>query len=77
MKIVKTCSHLNGLEYLLVHKRHLWDEVSKVIEDIDASKCLTKVSQESRMLGQMKFSPKDLNREFHDRLAKRSGLKAA
>ena len=71
MKIVKTYSHLNGLEYLLVHKRHLWDEVKHVIENIDAAKGLTKVSQELRMLGQMKFSPKDLNREFHDRLAKR------
>lgn len=72
MKIVKTYSHLNGLEYLLVHKRRLWEEVKHVVEDIDAAKCLTKVSQEERMRGQMKFSPKDLNREFHERLAKRN-----
>lgn len=70
MKIVKTYSHLNGLEYLLVHKKALWTEVERVIDDIDAAKCMTKVSQEARMHGQMKFSPKDLNREFDDRLVK-------
>ena len=68
MKIVKTYSHLNGLEYLLVHKKALWTEVERVIDDIDAAKCMTKVSREARMHGQMKFSPKDLNREFDDRL---------
>ena len=70
MKIVKTYSHLNGLEYLLVHKKALWAEVERVIDDIDAAKCMTKISQEARMQGQMKFSPKDLNREFDDRLSK-------
>ncbi len=38
MKIVKTYSHLNGLEYLLVHKKALWAEVERVIDDIDAAK---------------------------------------
>lgn len=71
MRIVKVYSHLNGLEYLLVHKRRLWGEVTSVVKAIDAAKCMTKVSKEVRMQGQMKFSPKDLNREFHDRLSGR------
>lgn len=70
MKIAKTYSHLNGLEYLLVHRKALWDEVQRVIEEIDAAKCMTKVSKEARMQGQMKYSPKDLNQEFNKRLGR-------
>ncbi len=69
MKIVKVYSHLNGLEYLQVHKPNLWREVTRVIKSIDAAKCMTKVSKEVRMQGQIKFSPKDLNLEFNDRLS--------
>ena len=68
MKIVQTYSHLNGLEYLLVHKKRLWDEIRSVIADIDAASCRTKVSKELRMKGETKFSPIDMNREFHQRL---------
>ena len=68
MKIVQTYSHLNGLEYLLVHKKSLWREIEAVVKDIDASKCKTKVSKEVRMKGQTKYSPIDMNKEFHKRL---------
>ncbi len=51
MKIVKIYSHLNGLEYLLVHKKALWAEVERVIDGIDAAKCMTKVSQEAGCRG--------------------------
>jgi gamma-glutamyl phosphate reductase len=67
MKIVKTYSHLNGLEYLLVHRKHLWEEIQTVIDHVDADRCKTKVSLEKRMAGQMKYSPKDMNQEFHER----------
>lgn len=70
MQIIKTYSHLNGLEYLLVHKKSLWLEVLNVIRDIDATKCKTKVSRELRMKGQTKYSPIDMNREFSERLQK-------
>lgn len=70
MKVVNTYSRLNGLEYLLVHRKPLWDEVQQVIAGIDAAKCMTKVSQEARMQGQLKYSPKDLNHEFDARLGK-------
>jgi predicted patatin/cPLA2 family phospholipase len=36
MRIVETYSHLNGLEYLLVHREHLWREIQSVIEQVDA-----------------------------------------
>jgi hypothetical protein len=29
-------SHLNGEEYLLVHRKNLWEEVQTVIEQVDA-----------------------------------------
>ena len=41
MKIVQTYSHLNGLEYLLVHKKALWNEVREVIES-SGWKCVQK-----------------------------------
>ena len=31
MEIVETYSHLNGLEYLLVHQKKLWKELQDVI----------------------------------------------
>ena len=71
MKIVQTYSHLNGLEYLLVHKKRLWVEIQAVIRDIDAATCRTKVSKEKRMEGQTKYSPIDMNREFNSRLQNR------
>ena len=41
MKIVQTYSHLNGLEYLLVHKKKLWNEVQHVIQSVDGTACKT------------------------------------
>lgn len=31
MKIVETYSHLNGLEFLLVHQPALWEELKAVV----------------------------------------------
>ena len=64
MKIVKTYSHLNGLEYLLVHKKQLWKEIQEVIRAVDAEACRTKISKEVRMQGQLKYSPIDMNSNF-------------
>ncbi|MDR2788545.1 MAG: restriction endonuclease [Candidatus Accumulibacter sp.] len=71
MKIVETYSHLNGLEYLLVHKEKLWREVGDVIAAVDAETCRTKVSKEIRMQGELKFSPIEMNRRFSDLLKTR------
>lgn len=64
MKIVETYSHLNGLEYLLVHKPNLWKEIQKVIAGVDAQACKTKVSKEKTMTGKVLFSPVDMNSQF-------------
>jgi hypothetical protein len=68
VKIAETYSHLNGLEYLLVHRKNLWKEIQTVIKNIDAAAAKTKVSKEKRMTGQLKYSPKALNKEFQTRL---------
>jgi hypothetical protein len=64
MRIVETYSHLNGLEYLLVHKKALWKEIRNVIAAIDAEALRTKVSSEKRMMGRKLLSPKALNAAY-------------
>lgn len=62
MKITAYYSHLNGLEYLLVHKPHLWDEIREVIAQVDAESCKTKISDEERTRGRVFYSPPELNK---------------
>lgn len=69
MRIVQTYSHLNGLEYLLVHKRQLWSEVKAVIRSVDGHACKTKVSKEKGMEGRLLFSPIAMNQAFARSLA--------
>ena len=64
MKIVETYSHLNGLEYLLVHKPKLWGEVKSVIRKVDGQACKTKVSKEKTMKGRLLYSPVEMNKSF-------------
>lgn len=65
MKISQKYSHLNGEEYLIVHHKELYTEIFNVIESIDASKFVTKVSKEKTMNGTMLYSPIALNKEFN------------
>ena len=53
MQIKARYSHLNGAEYLLVHRKQLWHEVQSVIERVDAFACRTKVSKEKTMRGRL------------------------
>jgi len=71
MKITATYSHLNGLEFLLVHKPSLWDEIQEVIEAVNANEHLTKESKEKTKVGKMLFSPIGLNGAFKERLSTR------
>jgi len=71
MKIVETYSHLNGLEYLLVHKPNLWKEIQNVITYVDAEKCKTKVSKEKTMKGKLLYSPIEMNSIFKKLLRKK------
>ena len=70
MKICETYSHLNGLEYLIVHKLHLWQEIQEVIITVDAEACKTKKSKEKRMVGKLLYSPVDMNSNFKELLVK-------
>src|SRR5437763_6731931 len=64
MKIAQKYSHLNGEEYLIVHHKKQYDELTSIIKSIDASKLITKESKEKTMKGKMLFSPIALNRIF-------------
>ena len=64
MKIVETYSHLNGLEFLIVHKPKLWEEIKNVVLSVDAENCKTKVSKEKTMKGKLLYSPIDMNSSF-------------
>ena len=64
MRIGAKYSHLNGEEYLLVHHQAIWSEVQKVISEVDAQACKTKVSKERTMPGKMLYSPTEMNKAF-------------
>lgn len=72
MKIVETYSHLNGLEFLLIHMPKLWNEIKKVIESVNAEKCKTKISKEKTMKGKKLYSPIDMNKSFNKLLKAKS-----
>lgn len=71
MRIVEHYSHLNGLEYLMVHKPELWEEIQQVIANVDATQFKTKVSKEKTMRGKMLYAPIEMNKamdaEFRQR----------
>jgi len=69
MKIAKVYSHLNGLEYLMVHHKKLWKEVQDVIAAVDAEGCKTKISKEKGMEGDILYSPPAMNESFKTLLA--------
>lgn len=70
MKISQIYSHLNGLEFLIVHKPQLWNEIKSVIENVDANKAFYKVSKEKTKKGKILYSPSEFNalykKEFSD-----------
>lgn len=70
MKISETYSHLNGLEFLLVHRPTLWAEIEQVINAIDGDACRTKVSKEKRTMDKLLYSPIDMNAAFKQSLNK-------
>jgi len=71
VQITQFYSHLNGYEHIRVHQRRLWREINDVIRSVDASLCLTKVSQEKTKRGQTLYSPIDMNALFKQELERR------
>lgn len=70
MRIVTYYSHLNGYEFLKVHKPHLWDEIVQSIESVDAELCKTKVSREKRTLDKLFYAPKAMNAAINQQLSR-------
>lgn len=70
MQIVTYYSHLNGYEFLKVHKPQLWDEIISAIEAVDAESCKTKVSREVRTKDKLLYSPVAMNKRIDAELAK-------
>ncbi|MGD0723270.1 MAG: BglII/BstYI family type II restriction endonuclease [Roseiarcus sp.] len=66
MRVAQVYSHMNGLEYLLVHRARLWEEIQAVIRGVDAEAHRVKESREKSMMGRFLYSPKHLNRSFDD-----------
>jgi hypothetical protein len=62
MRIVEHYSHLNGLEYLLVHKKKLWKEIDTIIGAVDAGRAKTKISKEKTKKGRALYSPIEMNK---------------
>jgi hypothetical protein len=65
LRIVETYSHLNGLEFLMVHKPGLWTEIQTVIAGINAATYKTKVSKEQGMVGRLLYAPIEMNAAFN------------
>ena len=64
MRIAQVYSHLNGLEFMLVRKPELWNEIEDAIRNVDASLTFDKVSREKTMTGKILYSPAKLNQLF-------------
>jgi len=64
MKIDACYSHLNGLEWLLVHEKEIWEEITRTIAGVDAAQFKTKVSKEKTMRGKKLFAPIEINKSM-------------
>lgn len=72
MRIVQVYSHLNGVEFLMVHKPVLWEEIQGAIKSVDASDAFDKISKEKTMVGRILYSPSKLNKLFKAEFSKNS-----
>ena len=66
MKIAQIYSHLNGLEFLMVHKPLILEEIKQVISKVDANQCRTKICKEKNRKGEVLYAPGELNQLFKD-----------
>lgn len=67
MKIANLYSHLNGYEYMIVHKKALWDEIVNAIQSIDANLFL-KTSKDKTRVGEPLYDQKAINKAFESLL---------
>ncbi len=76
MKITQIYSHLNGVEFLIVHKPVLWNEIQSAIKNVDAGEAFDKISKEKSMVGKILYSPSKLNKLFKSEFSKNSWREA-
>lgn len=67
MKIANKYSHLNGYEFLIVHKPDLWNEIVETLESINAND-FTKISRAKPTEGRTFYDQKALNKVIKDKL---------
>jgi hypothetical protein len=70
MKIAHKYSHLNGEEYLIVHHKKLYKEITQIIDRINAKNYKTKLSKEKTKSGNYLYSPVELNKAFDSEFSK-------
>lgn len=63
MKIANLYSHLNGYEFLLVHKQDLWAEIEAAIKAVDANDYV-KISKEKTRAGKQLYDQGRINKAF-------------
>lgn len=63
MKIANIYNHLNGYEYMLVHRKQLWEEIENAIHSINANDFI-KYSKAKAKLGRPLYDQKALNKCF-------------
>jgi len=61
MNIGAVYSHLNGVEFLMVHQPDLWGEVRDVISSVDAEACRTKEADAVTIAKALDKSEKTIN----------------
>lgn len=64
MQIKAVLSHLNGLEWLIVHRGPLRKEVQDIVKPINTKSDAAKKTKHGELL----FSPKSLNKVFKEKL---------
>ena len=63
MKIANIYNHLNGYEYMLVHRRQLWGEIENAIHSINANNFI-KYSKAKAKFGKPLYDQKSINKQF-------------
>lgn len=61
MNVIETYSHLNGLEFLKIHRKELWAEINTVIRSLDAEACQVRDLKDKNAI---RYSSIALNNNF-------------
>jgi Restriction endonuclease BglII len=66
VKVAALHSHLNGHEWMVVHRPGTWEEIEAILAAVDAEQCRTKQSKEKTKLGKMLYSPEEINKRLKE-----------